>query len=382
MKIYLLNIIANFINIINYFVPKKQNQIIFYSMPDFSDNSKALYEEMLKQGLHKKYSLVWVVKQPEKYIMINQNTKFVAHKSVKGIWEFMRSRYIIRTHSFMGNKYVKRKQYTVNLFHGQPLKGIGTTENPPKKMSKNNFEFMPVTSDFFRMTMSVCFNTEISRIFITGLPRNDFLFDTKGVLQSLGIKQEYRKIIIWMPTFRNSKSGYNDGMQSETGLPIIAQNDLSLLNEYLHRKNVLLIVKLHPWADRGSIIKDKHSNILLLEQDMIPTDYSLYNVIGATDVLLTDYSSVYIDYLILNKPIGFVFDDIEKYKQTRGGLYEDMIDYMPGEKINTTEQLYKFIDDICEDKDIYKEEREQIIRMFYKYRDNQSCKRIIDKMEL
>ena len=230
--------------------------------------------------------------------------------------------------------------------------------------------------------MGVCFNVEISRIFITGLPRNDLLFETKGVLQSLGIKQEYRKIIIWMPTFRNSKSGHNDGMQSETGLPIITQSDISLLNEYLHRKNVLLIVKLHPWADRTSIIEHEYSNILLLEEDMIPANCSLYNVIGATDVLLTDYSSVYIDYLILNKPIGFVFDDIEKYKQTRGGLYEDMIDYMPGEKINTTEQLYSFIDDICVGKDIHKEEREQITKMFYKYRDNQSCRRIIDKIGL
>lgn len=382
MKIYLLNKTADFIKIISYFIPKKQNQIIFYSVPDFSDNSKALYDEIVKQGLYKKYNLVWVVKHPEKYIATNQNTRFVAHKSIKGIWGFMRSKYIIRTHSFMGNRYVKRRQYMVNLFHGQPLKGIGTTEIPSKKMKRNHFEFMPVTSDFFRMTMGVCFNVEISRIFITGLPRNDLLYETRGVLQSLGIKQKYRKIIIWMPTFRNSKLRHNDGIQSDSGLPIITKKDISFLNEYLHRKNVLLIVKFHPWADRGSFIDHEYSNILLLEEDMIPTNFSLYNIIGATDVLLTDYSSVYIDYLLLNKPIGFVFDDIEKFKQTRGGLYEDMTDYMPGEKINTTEQLYSFIDDICNGKDIYKDEREQIRKIFFKYRDNQSCKRIIDKIGL
>ena len=87
----------------------------------------------------------------------------------------------------------------------------------------------------------------------------------------------------------------------------------------------------------------------------------LYSLIGECGVLLTDYSSVYIDYLILNRPIGFIIDDFEEYKNSRGFVFDKPDDWMPGEKIKTFEELEKFILDIKNGIDKYREVRNALL---------------------
>ncbi len=85
-----------------------------------------------------------------------------------------------------------------------------------------------------------------------------------------------------------------------------------------------------------------------------------YNFVGETDILITDYSSIYFDFLLTQKPIGFVIDDIDDYSDKRGFVVDNPLDYMPGEKIKDVEELKAFLDSILAGKDDWKEKRKEI----------------------
>ena len=86
----------------------------------------------------------------------------------------------------------------------------------------------------------------------------------------------------------------------------------------------------------------------------------LYSLVGQSDALITDYSSIYFDYLLTQKPIGFVIDDIDSYSDKRGFVVENPEDYMAGEKIKDVSGLKQFIDGILDGKDLWKEKRAEI----------------------
>lgn len=367
-------IAINIIYFINFLVPKKKNQVFFYSTPDFSDNSRAIYEELKKYDTNNKYTIIWAVKDYEKYKDSLDSVIVVKHRTIKNLWFFCRSQYIFRTHSLWGNKYIKGRQKMCIAWHGMPL----------KKLVLPNEIVNPVKCDLLISTAPIFDNELSSSMGLTkdvckhvGLPRNDYLFSDSYDIHS--IYPNYKRIFIWMPTFRQGK-GYINGIDSELGIPCVDKKQLGILNDNLVQNNYLLILKLHPWsADK---LKDiSYSNIVNLKDCDIDINVSLYEIIGQTDALITDYSSIYIDYLLVNKPICFVYDDIEEYKKTRGFVFEPVEDYMPGEHITCFEDLLKWFDNFEKD-DKYSLQRKRIKEMFYINDDNKSSFRVLKELNL
>ena len=96
-----------------------------------------------------------------------------------------------------------------------------------------------------------------------------------------------------------------------------------------------------------------------------------------SDVLIGDYSSASMQYLVLDKPLAFVVPDIDEYAQKRGFVFDSPEEYMGGHIIKDKEKFYAFLDDIAADKDIYKEKRHRILHEMYEYADNHNCERIV-----
>ena len=96
-----------------------------------------------------------------------------------------------------------------------------------------------------------------------------------------------------------------------------------------------------------------------------------------SDALIADYSSVYLHYLLLNRPIGFALSDIKEYGDTRGFVFENPLDYIPGKKLYSKEDLLKFLDDIACGKDRYAEERERVCNLVHQYQDGKNCERLL-----
>ena len=139
---------------------------------------------------------------------------------------------------------------------------------------------------------------------------------------------------------------------------------------------------MHPAQDISSLnISDNLSNIIFLtSQRAEELELHVYELMTETDALLSDYSSVSFDYMLLDKPIGFTIDDIESYKI--GFSVENPLYYMAGNKIYTYEELVDFIVSVKKNEDNYKEERHKINDFCNFYKDANSCERVVELLNL
>src|SRR5699024_7741099 len=116
------------------------------------------------------------------------------------------------------------------------------------------------------------------------------------------------------------------------------------LNDYLYNNRVFMIIKIHQGSKFTKKELQSLSNILVIQdEDFISKKLQLYEILAQCDALITDYSSVYFDYLLLNRQIGFIIDDIEDYNKKNGFVFENPLDYMPGNKIKNLDQIFNFI---------------------------------------
>lgn len=261
-----------------------------------------------------------------------------------------------------------------------PTKRIGFLDNKKKEETATS-NYMIATSDIFANILAKAFGMDEKNILKIGQPRNDLLFRGDNSLRKVGIdKFKYDKIFLWMPTYRVSIRGdiRTDGKIKEFGLPLLAQEEIIKLNDLLFKENFLFVIKLHPMDQVTIKYFNNLRNIIFIDDKiLIDSNVQLYSLIGECGVLLTDYSSVYIDYLILNRPIGFIIDDLEDYKNNRGFVFDNFEEWMPGEKIATFKDLENFLLDIKNGIDKYGEIRKEVNKKVNKFIDNESSKRLI-----
>ena len=170
---------------------------------------------------------------------------------------FLRSRYIISTHSYFSNVLSGNGQIQLNLWHGCGYKI--TPEN--EKMYRGDYTI--ACGEFYRKLQAGAVNVPAENVIVTGLPRNDAFYRDDNSLQSLSInKDDYKKIIIWLPTYRKSKIGHvgTDGDEKTFGACSIDSDGYSCINEILKSKGYLLMIKLHP-MDAVDLKADNLSNI-------------------------------------------------------------------------------------------------------------------------
>lgn len=363
--------------------------IIFESNSDFCDNSKALYDYIVENNLAKDYKIYWAVIDPKKYKK-NDNYSMILKRfdfkkpfqSIKHLYVSTRAEYTFYTHMLVGNKYVK-KQTRCFLMHGTSLKNL-------KNVYGNYFNDSThaiVTSEFTKKIHNETKNGIGKISHILGYPRNDKLFvdeaEKESIKEKLGIK-DINKVITWMPTFKQHKdTDRNDFGNEQNGFEIISGDNFNELNNKLKKNNTCLIIKLHPAQDLKYIDMKESTNIVwLTNEDLYKKEIDTYSVMSISDALITDFSSVYTDYLLLDKPIGFELSNIETYKKGLGFSVDNPLDYMPGAIIQNTQNLKDFIDDVLSNKDDYKKERKKIKDLYHKYDDNNSSKRIVEFFDI
>lgn len=352
-------------------------RIIFNSFPDYSDNSYALFKSIKNLNNAEKYECIWLInkRDKKKYQMIkekNSNVKVFYKKSVPGIFYYFISDLSFSTHGLYVELKKMMRGKKINLWHGMPLKNIGLLDGGENKHYQKN---MIATSNVFQEKICQCFGMKKEEVFITGQPRNDLLFEKTKFYEKLKISLEnYKKVIMYLPTYRKSIIGEtrSDGNYREDKLGIVKIEEINKLNNNLLKNNNLMIVKLHPMDVLQEKKFEKFSNIIILKtEDLERIDEQLYPLLGSTDLLITDYSSVWVDYEILGKPIYFAMDDYEEYKTNRGFTIENLPELLPGDIIQDFETLLKKLENIP-DK-IQKETGD----IFNKYKDNKSCERVL-----
>jgi len=360
--------------IISRIIPKREDLIIFNSIPDFADNSLAFFKFI--DSLDEDLELVWIVNKPRDYIKVRQYTRY----DIRGILKILRAGYIVSTHGNLRRVRVP-SQVFVNLWHGMPLKAIGYAGNKdilPFNFDDENY-YLIATSMIMKNALAACFNQDPRRIYITGQPRNDKLFKgcDKKIFKILDIDpSEYEKIVLFAPTFREIDH-IDDGkiISYKLNLPDFNR---SKFDEFLKKHKILFFVKFHPLEEeRATEYFEEIDNVVLIKSKVLQENFmDIYDILSCVDILITDYSSVYFDFLLLDRPIIFAVPDLEEYHKLRGFVLEPFDFWTPGPKVKSLKEFLKELEKSIENPDYYKKERKTINILVNHYKDDKSSERI------
>ena len=391
-------ICARAVRAVMLFRTKAQNIIVFKNdrNTDFSDNTKALFEYLISNGYQEKYKIVWCVS--DKRIcsnIISDRVKCVISDSRNGWTSFGAfyygavSKFFFYSHdtSFLNNVHCK-DQISINLGHGNSYKA--PKRDLYEKLDTNyRFDFLLVSGPAFVDAKARYWHCDRSKILDLGLPRYDWLTaknDQRELLDRLlgHYPADIKKIVIWLPTFYNNEEM---GFPENTIRPPLGFSGLSDMLE-LHKldalcsdADVMLLIKKHP-AQIDWTVSGKLNNIVVLnDRKMRENDISLCSLMSVCDALITDFSSAAVDFMLLDRPIGYVLTEYEQYKRTRGFIFDDTLRFMPGEKLYGLEDLKRFISDISENIDPFKEERHEIRALMHNESEGY-CKRLVARIGL
>lgn len=365
----------------------KEKNIVFTSTPDYSDNSRAFSDYLIANGYLGKYKIFWAVTNPKKCKKLYPKAKvtFVKDKGISRILNlklFITAGWQFGTHGvpYQGSRLQGQK--VIRLWHGCSYKDKDSRYKK-KPLSKTAFDYALVSGPLFIKTKAYFWNCDESKIIPLGYPRYDWL--KKESSDAIKLKKELlcdnEKLIIWMPTYRNNKSECVNDNDNITQFPIIAsKNQWMQLDEFCKESRIVLIVKLHPYQKDYDIDWKSFSNIKQIDnKDFELNHTNLYSFLSLTDALITDYSSVGVDYMVVNKPIAFTLDDFELYRDGRGFVIPNVKDYMPGHHLYTFNDLTGFIKDVANNSDIYREQRAKLKDTLI-HSSNNYCQEIADKL--
>lgn len=355
------------------------NLIIFEGqMGRFDESSWALYHYLKQKG---KYKFVWIVKNPSKY-KSSADTKFVSRYhytfNILTDYYYAKAAYSFYTHNPSPIKYKRKGQMVVFIGHGYAIKG-----HKGDGSSCHNFDYALATGKEAMVTQAQFVGCDVSKMLPLGLPRNDMLMQNSkpGKDNPFAQGRNFLKVIIWMPTFRETKGDLSEAnCATETGLPLFdTPEKVEKLNDLLHSYNCVVILKLHRLQLEKEIFKRKFSNIIVIgDKEIEELGLQLYQFVGLSDALLTDYSSVSVDYLLLDKPIGYILSDIDMYMKDRGFTSKDPRDVMAGEYIYEENDFNQFIKDLVEGKDKFIEARQKLTQRLHAAANGDSCKLVCE----
>lgn len=323
------------INILKLFVKPKDNVILFVSFggKKFDDSPKVIYEEMIKDSRFNDYEFVWAFQNPESFNI--PRGRIVKTDSLKYYITGLQARvWITNSRVERGLNFKGKNTFYFNTWHGTAIKKMGddiSAENQSfGRMAKWNVDIMTAQSEYDVDIFSKVFNIDREKFLVCGLPRNDILVnnsleDKKKMMKKIGIPTN-KKVILYAPTFREYERDQN--LNCVIAPPIdfdkwkreIGDDYVILLRAHYEVAKVLNVK-----ADDGFVYDV--SNYSELNDLMI-----------ASDMLVSDYSSIFFDYSILDRPMLCYAYDYEKYVSQRG-LYMDIRKQLVGGDITEGELL-------------------------------------------
>lgn len=363
------SILFKFLSILNAFLPKNEKLILLYANLGFRDNIEVLYRCLLEKGYPDRYQIICISNH---FYSLQKDRRIHYVSPALGVFYFLHAKYFF----YCAGKYPikpSKKQMVVNLWHGIPLKKIGNLLPENKDKDYNFFTKLIYYSPLFKPIMKEAFNASEQQLLLAGNLRND---DLRRPTTNLPNKKK----VLWMPTYRQNE---RFGKDSEVKTLIFnLENHWLELQKFLKKSEIILYLKLHPLEESRINIPKECINIQLIsDEELSKSKTSLYSFLGAMDALITDYSSVYFDYLLLNRPLAFVLDDYDSYKNKRGFVFEDILSLMPGDKIYNFAELLNFLDKFDKQIDNYQDQRNRINQLVNPIQQN-FCEDLLNKISL
>lgn len=342
----LLSLIYNFLrkslNAIDVFVPKKK-AILFTSFGgrNMDDSPYALYKKFLGDNRFNDYELIWAFTNPDnhtlnagKKIRIDTPEFFRALLSSR-IW-------ISNAGIDRGIELSRKRHISVETWHGTPLKKIGDDSNDETALNENKLRKQDdltircAQSDYDLEILSRVLNAKKDSFLMSDLPRNDILLDftetDRQIIRNKLNIPENKKIILYMPTYREFQKNADNAYYLAPPINMSKWED-RLSDQYI------LLVRAHYAVSKSLNIKDDSfvKNVSKYEP--------LNELYAICDIFISDYSSSFVDFSIMEKPMLCFPYDYDLYKKNRG-LYIDLETELPCKLCFDEDTLIKEIEEM------------------------------------
>jgi len=377
-----------------YLVPKQPNLVLFIGGGNgqFRDNIKYLYLH-LHRSRQENFEFYFLTEDREVFRQL-QNHSLPAKLYPR--WSTLllmlkASILIVDNLEWINNLkyYFLINTYKIQLWHGCSIKSLGLDNTLYKASTRAIWWRIWLHAkgrfpkyDLFLSTSKI--NSEkifkpafiFGKIIESGYPRNDIFFtkpdafdligtDTAVIKKAKELKQDQYQIILYAPTFRDT--GLGDDFLEKEALNIKELDDFAVKNK------ILIIFKIHPWRELP--VDFANLNNLIKYSDT----GDVYPFLPLIDLLITDYSSIFFDFLYLNKPIIFFPYDYDKYIREDRSLKYDYNWITPGPKCMHQKDLQQCIQKTLFDKeDEYRQKRKTIFDMSFSHKNGSASKHIIE----
>lgn len=341
IKVFLKKFVYEILSFCNKYIPK-QNKIFIYSGSVLGDNNEAFFRYLVENTKEKVFCIA------NKHLLYDKGSFYFKKDSFwNALFYVLTSKIVVDDHMHCVKVKPASNQLILNLWHGNPLKKLA-----PHPFVENGQYYSKIFygAEIFKLPMMNCFECAENKMFLSGLQRNDYL--KKRMLNG-------PKKILWLPTYRQ----WGKIKLTANDLPIVRKDNVERLDSLLKKENIILYIKAHPLQSSSLMhfFKSELKNIRLIsDEDLLLQNKPLYVFLSEADALLTDYSSVFFDFLLLNRPIGFTIDDIEEYKKNVGFVVDNPLDLMPGPHLKNFDDLLRFVEDVANGSDLYEKKRSEV----------------------
>ena len=331
------------------FCKRDKKLIVFCAMhcKTFDSNSKFLFLHFLQN--EPDYNVQFVINDDEKRAALIEQygNHFIDTRTKEG------KKLAIKAATWVvswldlpiGGLFLNFRRFVLHLGHGTPLKGLGCTEKDGKlikklyyKLNNTNITYSLASSEFVATIIARCMGFTTKRVLVTGQPRTDALFEKPVEVPELN-KDSFN--ILYAPTWRQ---------HAEVKLFPFSDFDKQKLEDFLVKNNIHIFIRFHPAYEESipaDILSIKNISLFSAKKYNEVMDY-----INCFDSLITDYSSIYLDYMLLERPIIFLPYDLEDYESTVG-FTMDYMENTPGPKPKSFNEFLEELNKIKNEPEEY-----------------------------
>lgn len=372
------NVAKAILAVLDRIVPKRSHRVVLSSDKGnkFNGNPRYLFEYLAQQP---DWDAYWL--SNSEAIRRDINARFPGRAlpcwSLAALMKGLSAQWLAFSHSRydLGPFAYLRRPRFIYLNHGVPLKTMGYDKayhDPATENAAGGMGAVTCCSELEAGLWAKAYGLPIERMWVTGVPRNDRLFvRDESLLDRVGVRPGQR-VILFAPTYR--ESGVLPNYLPVPGL------DPKALIEVLRKHDAVLLIRPHyyEWAAaRDMVEKIGSEHLRTADEHAVP---EVNELLPLTDLLITDYSSIFFDFLLLDRPIVFSCYDREDYQRERGFT----IDYdsnTPGFKVATPDEFLSALDQLLSGDDPHAGFRAEVRERFHRYTDAHSAERVAKRIE-
>lgn len=349
-------------------------------------NPGELFKFLLNDSRFSDWEHIWSLEESEfrddiiaQYSQYD-NVKFVVPFTKEYFDALSSAKYLINNSTWQNYFSKKEGQVVVNTWHGIPLKSMAydaaTSDNRPDNTVRNflfsDYVISPVefTTDNFKTAFKLDGIFE-GKIIEAGYPRIDATFNSsrqnlKKELEKYGVEyDDNKKLILYAPTWKGNNFSSPDITIGEY------DKILDTINSHIDTDEYQVLFKPHQIVYKTMVQNG------VVKKEYIPAQINTNVLLGATDVLISDYSSIFFDFLVTGRPIYFYVPDLEEYKTSRGLYFS--IENLPGPVTKDIIELAQWLENIDNYKQLFDYANyENAVKKFVSNDDGNACKRVVD----